>query len=505
MQKKQIHCIFLVLNDFLYFPEMKLSDLTAYKNIVLQMHNIPDADTVSSAWVLQKYFERKNCKAKIIYGGKIKITKPSLLMFIEALDIDLQMVHELPIADLLITVDCQYGAGNVEKFQCKKIAVIDHHISEIQENEFCEINPALGSCATLVHSMLLRENNIAEFLRDEKISTALYYGLYNDTNGLAEIRHPLDRDLSEVYHDKTLIKKLKNANLTMPELAIVSSSLKECEIVENIGLFRAEPCDPNILGFSSDITMQVDSLEACVVFSNVNDGVKLSVRSCSREIMANELAAFLCEGFGGGGGNLEKAGGFLKNSEQYLTARLREYLAAFDKIYAGKTKVDFASASRYKKLQVPVGFAKCEDLFQPGTKITIRTLEGDVDRIAEDNIYFMIGIEGEVYPILREKFEKNYIALNDEYQEVFEYPPAIINRATGRKQPISRFAKICFANGEKTVRAKQIEKRTKVFTYWDTEKYYSGKPGDFLVANENDLGDCYIVNERIFHKTYEPV
>jgi len=435
----------------------------------------------------------------------MNITKPSLLMFIEALGIEVQMVHELSGADLLLTVDCQYGATNVEKFPCKKFAVIDHHISEIQENELCEINSTLGSCATLVYTMLLRENNIGSFIRDEKISTALYYGLYTDTNGLTETRHPFDRDLAETYHDKTLIKKLKNSNLTMPELSIVSNSLKKCDIIDNIGLFRAEPCDPNILGFSSDIAMQVDSLEACIVFSNVNDGIKLSIRSCNREIMANEIAAFLCDGFGGGGGNLEKAGGFLKNSEEYLISRLKEYLVAFDKIYAGKTKVDFASAPRYKKLQVPVGFAKCEDLFQPGTKITIRTLEGDVDKIAEDNIYFMIGIEGEVYPILREKFEKNYIALNDEYQEVFEYPPAIINRATGRKQPISRFSKICFANGEKVVRAKQVEKRTKVFTYWDTEKYYSGKPGDFLVANEGDLGDCYIVNERIFHKTYEPV
>jgi len=433
----------------------------------------------------------------------MKITKPSLTMFIEAIGIELELVSELPPADLLLTVDCQYGAGNVEKFPCQKFAVIDHHVSEIQENELCEINPGLGSCATLVHSMLLKETGLSDFLKDEKISTSLYYGLYTDTNGLAELRHPLDRDLAEVNYDKALLKVLRSSNITMPELSIVSGSLKNFQLVDNIGLFKADPCDPNILGFSSDIAMQVDSLNACVLFSNIPSGIKLSVRSCCREIMANELAAFLCEGFGGGGGNLEKAGGFLKNSEEYLISRLKEYLVAFDKIYAGQTQVDFSSMKRYKKLQVPVGFAKCEDLFQPGTRITIRTLEGDVDTVADDSLYFMIGIEGEVYPILREKFEKNYIPLNDEYQEVFEYPPTVINRAVGRKQPISRFAKVCFANGEKIVKAKPVEKRTKVFTYWDTEKYYSGKPGDFLVANENDLGDCYIVNERIFHKTYE--
>jgi phosphoglycolate phosphatase len=467
------------------------------------MHNTPDADTVSCAYVLQKYFEQHKCKAKIVYGGKIKITKPSLIMFIEAFGIEIEMAFELPPVDLLVMVDCQYGAGNVEKFPCQKFAVIDHHVCEIQENEFCEINPALGSCATLLFSMLLKESDSSDFLKDEKISTALYYGLYTDTNGLAEVQHPLDRDLSEVYYDKALLKKLKNANLTMPELSIVSGALKEFEIVENIGLFKAEPCDPNILGFSSDIAVQVNSLEACVLFANVGDGQKLSVRSCSREIMANELAAFLCEGFGSGGGNIEKAGGFLKNSEEYVVSRLKEYVVAFDKIYAGKTPVDFASMKRYKKLQVPVGFTKCEDLFLNGTKITVRTLEGDLDLVANENIYFMIGIEGEVYPILREKFEKNYIALHDEYQQVSEYVPIVINRNNGRKQSLVRFAKICFPKGEKIIKAKQIDKRTKIFTYWDTEKYFSGKPGDFLAANENDLGDCYIVNERIFYNTYE--
>ncbi|MDR1811246.1 MAG: DHH family phosphoesterase [Candidatus Fibromonas sp.] len=481
---------------------MKLSELAVHKNMILQIHNIPDADSVSCAYVLQKYFERFNRSAKIVYGGGIKIAKPSLLMFIEALGIEVELVSGIPAVDLLITVGCQYGAGNVENFPCKKFAVIDHHIGEIQENELCEINPALSSSSTLVYSMLLKESDLGDFLKDEKISTALYYGLYTDTNGLAEMRHPSDRDLSEVSFDRVLIKKLRNANLTMPELTIVSDALKKCEIIENIGVFKAAPCDPNILGFSSDIAMQVNSLDACILYSSLNDGIKLSVRSCCREFMANELATFLCEGFGNGGGNLEKAGGFLKNSEEYLISRLKEYLTAFDKIYAGETPIDFSSMKLYKKLQIPVGFARCEDLFQDGTKITIRTMEGDVDLIARENIYFMIGIEGEIYPILREKFEKNYIARDDEYMQVSEYPPIVINRNSGRKQSILRFAKICFPKNEKIIKARQIDKRTKVFTYWDTEKYFSGKPGDFLAANENDLQDCYIVNERIFYKTY---
>jgi phosphoglycolate phosphatase len=481
---------------------MKLSDLTSYKNIVLQTHNIPDADAVSCAYVLQKYFEQHSCNAKIIYGGPAKITKPSLMLFIEAMSIEIEFVSEPPEnTDLLITVDCQYGAGNVQKFPCRRFAVIDHHMVEIPECELSEINPRLGSCATLVYGMLLKEDN-GDFLKDEKINTALYYGLFTDTNGMSELRHPLDRDLADVLFDKALIKKLKNATITMPELSIVSSALGKFNVIENIGLFKAEPCDPNILGFSSDIAMQVDSLDACVLFSVVNGGVKLSVRSCSREIMANELAAFLCEGYGSGGGNLEKAGGFLKNSEEHLISKLKEYTVAFDKIYAGETSVDFAPMKRYRKLPVEIGFVKSTDLFNDGAKLTVRTMEGDVDLTAKENIYIMIGIEGEVYPILREKFEKNYQILDKKYEPVSEYPPTVIDRFSGEKHSILNCAKVCTPVSEKIIKAKQIEKRTKVFTYWDAEKYFSGKLGDFLAANENDLQDIYIVNERIFYKTY---
>jgi phosphoglycolate phosphatase len=68
---------------------MNLSDIVKYNNVVLQAHNIPDADTISCAYVLQRYLERHNCQAKIIYSGPVKITKPSLAMFIEALGIEI--------------------------------------------------------------------------------------------------------------------------------------------------------------------------------------------------------------------------------------------------------------------------------------------------------------------------------------------------------------------------------------------------------------------------------
>ncbi|GHV11774.1 hypothetical protein AGMMS49938_03080 [Fibrobacterales bacterium] len=484
---------------------MTLQELAQNKNIVLQCHDIPDADTVGAAFALQQFFKSKEIETQIVYGGRAPITKPSLLMLIDALDIKIDFVKEIPAnTDLLITVDCQYGAGNVQKFECKNWAVIDHHRAEITEGNNTEIRPTLASCATLVWDLMQKENY--DFAANPLVADALYYGLFTDTNGLAELRHPLDRDLADIPHNKALIKRLKNATITLPELKIISNALGNENSIGRIGLFKAEPCDPNILGFTSDVVMQVNSLDCVIVYCTVGDmGQKLSVRSCSREIMASEIAGFVCAGKGSGGGNIEKAGGFIKESESYLIAKVKEYTTAYDLIYAGETATNLETEKRYRKKPIPVGFVKTTDMFASGSALTVRTLEGDIDLKASEDIYIMIGIEGEVYPILKHKFNKNYTILDTKYESKAEYIPTVIDRISGDKRNILSYAHFCTPKDDKIVKARQISKLTKVFSYWDTEKYFSGKPGDYLAANESDLADCYIINGKIFVDSYEEI
>jgi phosphoglycolate phosphatase len=490
---------------------MNLSFLSKYKKSIIQCHDIPDADAIGSAYALQQYLKTVGCESKIIYSGRAKITKPSLVMLIKEIDIDIEYVSDLmDEPELLITVDCQYGAGNVKKFDCDNFAVIDHHRAEIQEGEHTEIRPSLSSCATLVWDMMRKESY--DFAQDSKTRAALFYGLFTDTNGLSELRHPLDRDLADINYDKALIKKLKDSTLNIKELRIVSAALDSSRRIEGqktnkrVGLFRAEDfCDPNILGFTNDIAKQVDILDACIVYCLMGDNIKISIRSSAREIMASEFAAFICAGVGSGGGNIETAGGMLKATEEYFIQKVKDYLENYDFIYAGKTPVDFSSMKRYRKKAIPIGFAKTSDMFKNGWPITVRTLEGDIDMRASENIYVMIGILGEVYPILREKFEKSYTVLDTPYNLKTEYSPELIDKITGEKLSLVTHAHTCVPTGEKIVKAGPVEKPTKVFSYWDTERYFSAKPGDFLTANENDLSDCYIVNKQIFFDTYEEI
>lgn len=508
---------------------MKLSDLTIYDPITIQCHDNPDADALAAGYALYIYFKEAGKDVRLIYSGRNEIQKPNLCLMLRHLEIPVEYVakpeelvgdmsgYRLP--GLLLTVDCQYGAGNVAKIPAEHIAVIDHHQIEAVDLEMSEINPELGSCSTLVWDMLRK----AQFeISDLKLGTALYYGLYSDTNQFSEIYNPLDMDMREALPcEKSLIKLFRNSNLSLRELEIAGVALIRHIYNDDYGyaIIKSQPCDPNILGLISDFLLQVAEVYTCVVYNEGADGYKFSVRSCIREVQANELAAFLAEGVGSGGGHHEKAGGFISklryeevyptlHSEAFFSERLNDYFDHTQIIDAREYEIDVSGMEPYAKKRIPLGYVFAADVLPPGTPITIRTLEGDVDMTVEPELVIMIGVKGEVYPNKKSSFEKNYELTGEPYCMTdcavkTVYQPTVHNRKDGSVLPLSDYAKVCIANGETHIHARELTERVKVFTAWDREKYTLGRPGDYLAVRCDDRHDIYIVERDIFFKTYK--
>jgi phosphoglycolate phosphatase len=488
---------------------MNLKDFLKFKQIVIQCHNEPDPDAIASAFGLWSYFNTGGVKARMIYGGRENITKPNVVLMLKLLAIPLEYAAELPPPELLITADCQYGAGNVAHFDCKEFAVFDHHRQEIPDSDNLIIRPQLGSCATLIWELLLKEG--FDFSAHPNVTTALVYGLLTDTLEGAESRHPLDRDLADFNGaDRQIIKLLMNSAITMNDLQIVATALSTSRLLTSVGLLKAGPCDPNLLGFVCDVAKQVDRFDCCVVYAPHNAGIKLSVRSCVREVMADELAAFITDGVGSGGGNSEKAGGYISShslngadADDFITSKIVDYQTRFSFVYPGQNDLDFAGMPRYRKLPIAVGYAPTAQIFPEGTYIRVRTLEGDLDIRTGDDVYLMIGAEGEVYPIRKLRFSESYNAVNAPHTTDAEYAPAVIDLLSGQKSLILPHAKTCFPKEDKFIHAAPIDKDVKVFTAWDTQKYFLGRAGDYIAASEKDFNDIYIIKRNIMAKTYE--
>ncbi len=500
---------------------MKLSDLLTYDSIAIQCHNIPDADSLASGFGLYRYFRAAGKKTLFFYGGP-PITKPNLLFMIEAFAIPVQHLPDLKKCNgLLITVDCQHGNGNVAKVTAPHVAVIDHHIQEKELPPLCDLRPWLGSCATMVWDLLRKE----AFPMDKGLSTALHYGLFTDTNGFSEVRHPLDRDMWDaLVVDESILKRLKLSNLSLNDLSQVSTALNNLFADQELrfALIPAPPCDPNILGFISDLAMQVDTVDLAIAYSSQPSGdIKFSVRTATREAKASELASWIAQGLGSGGGHREKAGGYVAATKYhdsvgntpflaYCQECVRDYCHAFkvldclnpQSIQTFQNLAHSQAMATYRKLPVLQGFVRCSDLFDHQAELQLRMLEGDMDIIAGEDTILMIGITGEVYHMEKAVFERNYQPLNEPYAPDFCYSPTVLNKGTGKRVSLSSHARSCLSTGTSTVEARCLNERVKVFTRWGADDYLTGLPGDWLVARAPD--DFYIVTAPIFPQLYVP-
>ena len=495
---------------------MKLRQLLDYSSIVIQCHDFPDADSISSGFALYTYLKRNGKEVRLIYGGKSEITKPNLVIMKEHLEIPLEYVTELPEAELLVTVDCVYGEGNVTKFPAKKVAVIDHHMCNRTVSEFMEVHNDYGSCASVV-AKLLREEDF-DINGTPEVATALYYGLYTDTNAFGELNHPADKDLRDfAKYDAGVFTLLKNSNLSLEEMQIAGDALKNYFYREELrfAVVQAKPCDPNILGFISDLLLQADGVDVCVVFCKMPSGLKLSVRSCVASVRAVEVLEYLIAGIGSGGGHMQKAGGYIpnvgiteipeENLRDYMSARIEDYYNSFDVWYAKDMPLDTTDLPLYQKKPLVVGYLPTLELYPKGTELCVRTLEADLRVTADQDIYLMFGPLGEVYPIRRANFEASYDVTERSPEICAEYEPTVIVKEDTKAIKLLSLAKGCIPKAGVPICAKRLTRALKVYTMWDEDNYMYGRPGDYVAARNSDLTNVYIIMGKIFDMTYERI
>jgi len=496
---------------------MKLSTLEKFNRIVIQIHDNPDADAVGSGYALYTYLKEKGKDVRLIYSGRIRIEKINMRMLLKELAIPLEYVTKLEPPELLLTVDCQYGEGNVTYFEAEHVAMIDHHTTGKTSDEMAEIRSHLVSCSTICYDMLYHAG--FDINAHEDVATALYYGLFMDSNQFAEIRHPLERDMMDFLKiDRILVNRLTHTNFTLQELETAGIAMLRYSYDEGkrLSIIRSKPCDPNILGLIGDFILQVDSIDVCVIFAETPGGYKLSVRSCVPDVTANDMAEFLTEGIGNGGGHLHKAGGYISQKkyeevypslslDSYFFARVEQYYDSYEVIYAKDGIADRTGFCVYEKKPYSCGFVKITDIFAPDTSCKVRNYEGDVFIKADPDIYLMIGFYGEVYPIEREKFEQQYTESGKKFEYSFDYAPSIIRLKENKMLDLMPYARECIAAGGSKVWAKRLENPAKVFSRWDYEKYMYGRIGDYLCFPEDDEQDICIIKKEIFRKTYLPV
>lgn len=303
-----------------------LQKLLKYKKICIQCHDNPDPDAIASAFGVQCYLNENGIESRIIYGGNQEITKTNLKILIKECGINIEKTDKIEEDEFLVLVDGQKGQMNMFDFGRKECLLIDHHIQVVEDQENYLIKKEYQSCSALIYDLLSEEGYNVK--NNEELSVALLYGLYTDTSSFADMY--FERDLkmkSELSHGHPLFERLIKSNMSFAELMIAADAMYNhyFDIERRTVMVEALKCDQAVLAIIGDFMIQIDSVFLSIIYTDTGAGYQLSLRTCHEQLRANEIAAYLCEGIGNGGGHLNKAGGRIvkiKMQEVYGTENI---------------------------------------------------------------------------------------------------------------------------------------------------------------------------------------
>ncbi|WP_196803130.1 DHH family phosphoesterase [Butyrivibrio sp. MC2013] len=363
--------------------------ITRPGRLVVQCHDDPDPDALASGLLVCRFGEYFNRKIEFIYSGNNPISKSNAIKMVELLGIEIRYVAENELkdqvpADILLLVDCRTGQKNVKPYPYKEIAVIDHHTikGEYDAPGLCDIRPQVGSCVAIIWNLVQQCNNsrgmplgvsdLEAYPGRHYLGTALYYGLFMDTNGFGfgsnldkRLKNHLEKHQS---FDSHIFNKLSRKKYSLDEMFQIAK-IETGAIKDTYHVFKlpdksdydsidsgsyypfvrkdlsfliccGEICSNSVLGQIADDLISADDIDLCVAYAITPAGdLRISVRSHVDYVSAADLAYYITDCHGGG--HSVKAGGTISTKEhpelrdtlagpanvrKYLTARIHDYL-----------------------------------------------------------------------------------------------------------------------------------------------------------------------------------
>lgn len=292
---------------------LKLVDICKGHNVVIQTHNFPDADAVSSSFALQELLKQYGIDSILCSVGdidRVSTSKMLDLFNIEMNEYD-SVKSSLKETDYVICVDSQKNAGNIADIVGDEIACIDHHPTFVEvEYKYKEVE-ITGACA----SLLARHYKELGITPGESVATALLYGIKMDTLQFTRGVTMLDIQMFEFLFpliNQEKLTTLEINNMEFRDLKSYGTAIQNIEVYKKVG-FAQIPffCPDGLMGIISDFILAIEEVDVAVVFSDRNGGYKFSVRSEIQSIHAGNLIKQALDGIGNGGGHAAMAGGFV--------------------------------------------------------------------------------------------------------------------------------------------------------------------------------------------------
>lgn len=284
-----------------------LNKIKKSNSIAITFHTSPDGDSLGSALGLLQGIRKLNKEAYILSMDPI----PETFKYLPCSDeITGEIKKPLENTDCVIVLDC----GNVERINAKLdienrnycLINIDHHLSNDLYGDLNFVDTNAAAVSEIVYQML----KILGIDSDKDIAACLYTSLITDTGSFrhsntTSVTHIIAGDLINTGLDFSSIHRKIFENKRYERLKLYGKALekmyleKEKLCVIKVTKNMLKELNIEDAKDTSDIIslgMQIGSVEVAVLFKEVEEGVKISLRS--KEYVDVRKVA---QNFGGGG------------------------------------------------------------------------------------------------------------------------------------------------------------------------------------------------------------
>jgi nanoRNase/pAp phosphatase (c-di-AMP/oligoRNAs hydrolase) len=293
-----------------------LAGLRDARRVVFVSHVHADPDSLGSMFGLAHLVESKLNKSTVLtHDGPISRAENRAM--VDALHLDLRPVEKLrwKAGDAIVMVDSQPNTGR-HSFDGNRplYAVIDHHDTpgDLANVAFSDVRPSHGATCTLVTKYLLEQR--VEL--DEKVATALLYGIETEVTGYPREASPADDEaLLQLYPlaDKDLLAQIRNARLPHSYFQCMTQALQSTFIYDRLVISWVNPLpQPEQAAEIVDFMIRFEKVDWAMCGGVFEDRLILSVRSAFTDAKAGEVLRGVVGRLGKAGGHDRRAGGCIK-------------------------------------------------------------------------------------------------------------------------------------------------------------------------------------------------
>ncbi len=274
--------------------------LQSFEDVAIVFHKNPDGDAIGSAAALFLGLKKLNKRCKILSFSKTPEKFDFLFKGCCCEDFDHKKVVAVDLANANLLEDELVGL--------KIDLVIDHHVSNDVEADFCLVDETAAATCEVVFELLIR---FAGVEIDREIAMSLYVGIVTDTgcfrfSNTTSKTHKIAADLLEFgidfadfnrrFFEMRTFNQLKLQSLAIQNLQFCFDG-RCCFVVVTKQMFSYCGCDDSDSFVVLSVAKSVVGVCVSVVLKQIEDcRFKASVRT------SNGFSALrFCEKFGGGG------------------------------------------------------------------------------------------------------------------------------------------------------------------------------------------------------------